>query len=47
MDEDVERGGRKEADEQARKLKGEAMKAWGEWIEKNGLPLEKYRMFNI
>ena len=22
-----------------------AMEAWGEWVEKNGLPLEKYRMF--
>lgn len=38
-----------------RKAKGEAwkrenaesLKAWNEWVEKNGLPLEKYRMFNV
>jgi hypothetical protein len=23
----------------------EAIKAWNEWVEKNGLPLAKYRMF--
>ncbi|MGC1503852.1 MAG: type II toxin-antitoxin system CcdA family antitoxin [Sulfitobacter sp.] len=23
----------------------EAMGAWGQWVEENGLPLEKYRMF--
>ena len=23
----------------------ESMEAWGRWAEKNGLPLEKYRMF--
>lgn len=23
----------------------ESMAAWGKWVEKNGLPLEKYRMF--
>ena len=23
----------------------EAAKAWAEWVEKNGLPLEEYRMF--
>ncbi len=23
----------------------ESMEAWGRWVEKNGLPLEKYRMF--
>jgi post-segregation antitoxin (ccd killing protein) len=23
----------------------EAARAWAEWIEKNGLPLEEYRMF--
>lgn len=22
-----------------------AMEAWNDWIDKNGLPLEKYRMF--
>ncbi len=41
--------------EAVRKAKGEAwqrenadaIKAWNEWVEKNGLPLEKYRMFNV
>ncbi len=23
----------------------EAAKAWADWVEKNGLPLEEYRMF--
>ena len=22
-----------------------SMKAWGEWVQENGLPLEKFRMF--
>ncbi|OAN87040.1 post-segregation antitoxin CcdA [Sulfitobacter geojensis] len=25
----------------------ESMEAWGEWVEKNGLPLEEYRMFDV
>lgn len=24
-----------------------SLEAWGEWVEKNGLPLEKYRMFDV
>lgn len=24
-----------------------SMKAWDEWVEKNGLPLEEYRMFDV
>jgi len=24
---------------------GEAIKAWNDWVEKNGLPLERYRAF--
>lgn len=23
----------------------EAIKAWNDWVDENGLPLEKYRMF--
>lgn len=25
----------------------EALIAWGEWVEKNGLPLEEFRMFDV
>ncbi|KHA54026.1 MAG: type II toxin-antitoxin system CcdA family antitoxin [Sulfitobacter geojensis] len=25
----------------------DSMEAWGEWVEKNGLPLEEYRMFDV
>ncbi len=25
----------------------ESLEAWGKWVEENGLPLEKYRMFNV
>ncbi|GLQ29292.1 type II toxin-antitoxin system CcdA family antitoxin [Sulfitobacter pacificus] len=24
-----------------------SMEAWDEWVEKNGLPLEEYRMFDV
>jgi len=24
-----------------------SMEAWDEWVEKNGLPLEDYRMFDV
>lgn len=49
----VSQAAEKGLDAEVRRAKGEAwqrenadaMKAWGEWVEKNGLPLEKYRMF--
>lgn len=55
MDDRRENGGRKAVDAEMQQQKAEAwkaenaeaMKAWGEWIKKNGLPLEKYRMFSI
>lgn len=25
----------------------DAIEEWNEWVAKNGLPLEKYRMFNV
>ena len=28
-----------------RRENGEAMRAWNEWVEKNGLPLAEYRQF--
>ncbi|MFK7838506.1 MAG: type II toxin-antitoxin system CcdA family antitoxin [Sulfitobacter sp.] len=24
-----------------------SLEAWGKWVEKNGLPLEEYRMFDV
>jgi antitoxin CcdA len=27
------------------KENGEAIKGWNDWVEKNGLPLERYRAF--
>jgi antitoxin CcdA len=36
---------RKVSAERWREENREAMEAWSGWIEQNGLPLEKYRMF--
>lgn len=41
--------------EAVRKAKGEAwleenreaIEYWNDWVDKNGLPLEKYRLFNV
>ncbi|WP_370402765.1 type II toxin-antitoxin system CcdA family antitoxin [Sulfitobacter sp. JB4-11] len=49
----VSQAAEKGLDEAVRQAKGEAwqrenaeaMEAWGKWVEENGLPLEKYRMF--
>lgn len=51
----VSQAAEKGLDAEVRKAKGEAwqrenaqaMEDWNEWIKKNGLPLEKYRMFNV
>ncbi|MBY0306981.1 MAG: type II toxin-antitoxin system CcdA family antitoxin [Sphingomonas sp.] len=36
---------KKAAEESWKEENREAMEAWNVWIEQNGLPLEKYRMF--
>lgn len=39
---------REQMSEEAKRWREEnadAIKAWNEWVEKNGLPLAKYRMF--
>ncbi len=49
----VSQAAEKGLDAEVRRAKGEAwqrenaaaMEAWGKWVEENGLPLEKYRMF--
>ena len=51
----ISQAAEKGLDEAVRKAKGEAwlaenrenFEAWNTWVEKNGLPLEKYRMFDV
>ncbi len=51
----ISQAAEKGVSEAVRKAKGEAwlaenreaLVAWGEWVEKNGLPLEEYRMFDV
>ncbi|AXI44539.1 type II toxin-antitoxin system CcdA family antitoxin [Sulfitobacter sp. SK011] len=51
----ISRAAEEGVNDAVRKAKGEAWKrenaasleAWNEWAEVNGLPLEKYRMFNV
>ena len=51
----ISRAAEEGVNDAVRKAKGEAWKrenaasleAWNEWVDVNGLPLEKYRMFNV
>lgn len=41
----IERTGLSEEGRKWREENAEAIKAWNAWVDENGLPLEKYRMF--
>ena len=43
--ESMERTGLSEEGRKWREENAEAISAWNAWVEENGLPLEKYRMF--
>lgn len=51
----ISQAAEKGLDEAVRKAKGDAwleenrerIEAWNDWVAENGLPLEKYRMFDV